>query len=68
MDRGDELLQRAIHVRERAAQIRAETVDGGNDCERDAGRDQTIFDRGSPRLISPERFKKFPQSLSPVSK
>ena len=45
------LLQRGIDRRELGVEVRTEAVHHGNDRERDARRDQAIFDRGRPRFI-----------------
>ena len=52
------LFQRRIDGAEVGVQGRAEAIDRRDDRERNAGRDQTIFNRGRPRLIR----KEFPQN------
>jgi hypothetical protein len=46
------LFQRVIDRGEPVVQIGAETVDHSDDGERNAGRDQSVFDGGSAGLIA----------------
>ena len=48
------LLERAVDRGELGIQGRTEPIDRGNDRERDAGRDQPVFDRSRPRLVAQE--------------
>jgi hypothetical protein len=47
----ERLLQRGIERRELGVEGRTQAIHHGDDRERDARRDQTIFDRGRPRFI-----------------
>lgn len=51
--RGGSLLsfQRSVDRGEVGIERGAQTIHRRDDCERDPGRNQTIFNRGSPRLI-----------------
>ncbi len=53
------LFQRTVDVRENGVQVRAEAIDRRDDRQRDAGCDQTVFNRGRPRLIR----EKLPKSV-----
>jgi hypothetical protein len=46
-----ELLQLAGDARERSIELGAEAVDDGDDGDRDAGRNEAVFDRCGARLI-----------------
>jgi len=48
------LLQRAIDRAKHGVQVAPQTVDGSEDGNRNAGRDQTIFDRGGTGLVGQE--------------
>src|SRR3954452_2480464 len=54
----DRLFQRGIDRREGGVQLAAEAVDDRDDGQRNAGRDQSIFDRGGAGLILRETRKK----------
>src|ERR1700681_1517880 len=49
--RNRNLLQRSVDRAEHCIQVRSETVNNRNDSQCDAGCDQAVFNRGSPRLI-----------------
>lgn len=55
------LFQRRVDRSEVGVQRGAEAVDRRDNGKRDAGRNQTIFNRGRPRLIRPELLKNIPQ-------
>ena len=50
----DFLLQRGIDGCELVVEIGAQTIHSNDDSDRNAGRDKTVFDGGSTRLVSPE--------------
>jgi hypothetical protein len=50
-EKGKLLLQGSINGIELTAEVGAETVHHRDDCQRDARCDQTVFNRGRPRLI-----------------
>ena len=52
------LLQRSRDVAELVAERGAQAVDRGDDGDADAGRDQSVFDRGGARLVLRETSKK----------
>ena len=52
------LFQRVIDRSELVVQIGAETVDHGDDCERNAGRYQSVLDSCSAGLVAAELQKK----------
>src|SRR4051795_10936886 len=54
----DRLFQRGIDRREGGVQLAAKAVDDRDDGQRNAGRDQSIFDRGGAGLILRETRKK----------
>src|SRR3954451_9335801 len=56
--RRSRLFQRAVDRRELGVQGAAEGVDDGDDGERDAGRDQSVFDGGGAGLILHETRNK----------
>ena len=45
------LFQRGVDVGELAVQLAADAVDGGDDDQRDAGSNQTVFNGGSTGLV-----------------
>jgi hypothetical protein len=45
------LVQSVLDARERGVELRAQTLDDGDDGDRDAGRDQPVLDRGGPALV-----------------
>lgn len=53
-----DLFQRSADRAERSAQRRAETVDGRDDGDGNAGRDQTVFDRGGTGFVLQEAGNK----------
>ena len=53
-----DLFQRVVDRVELAAQVGAEAVDHGNDRQRDARRDQSIFNGGGTALIPPKSQNK----------
>jgi hypothetical protein len=58
------LFQRAIDRVKHGVQVAAEAVDGSKDRDRNACRDQTIFDRGGTGLVGQELCKsRFQDSL-----
>jgi hypothetical protein len=55
------LFQRGVDRRESIVERRAQTVHRRDDRQRDPGRNQAIFNRGSPRLIRQKRHEPLPQ-------
>src|SRR3954454_16014908 len=53
-----ELLQRTIYTGELVVQVRTETVDHCDDCNRNAGCNQPVFDCGRARLVIQKTRKK----------
>lgn len=68
LGRSDRLFQRRVDRSEVGVQRGAKAVDRRDNGKRDAGRDQTIFNRGRPRLIRPELLKNVPQVRLRMSK
>ena len=52
------LLERCLHAGEGGDETSANSLHNSDDCNRDAGRDQPIFDRGSTRLVLKEAIQK----------
>jgi hypothetical protein len=59
------LFQRGVDRRESVIKRGAQTVHRGDDRQRDPGRNQGIFNRGSPRLIRQKRYEPLPQVRAP---
>jgi hypothetical protein len=51
------LLKLGLDARERAVELGAQTIDHGDDRDRNAGGNQTIFDGGSARVVFQETNK-----------
>src|SRR5712692_3832879 len=56
------LFQRRIDRRETVDEGRAEAIDGGDDHEADANRDQAILNRGRARQVTEEFWKDMARS------
>src|SRR6516165_7562794 len=62
------LLERAVDRSELRVQRGAQAVDGGDDRERNAGRDQAVFDRGGARLVLHETSNQVLHKLTPCTR
>jgi hypothetical protein len=56
------LLQAVRNVAEGAVEAAAYCGDGDNDCDRNAGRDQAVFDGGGALFVAQESFEEFHSS------
>src|SRR5262249_45170948 len=59
-------VQRALHRREGALQVRAEALHANVDCPCDPGRDQAVLDRGRTALVAKEFLQKCHGSCSSI--
>src|ERR1700682_3318066 len=66
LSRSPSLLQRGVNRGELGVQGGAEAVDRGNNRNRNAGRDQAVFNGGSARFVIQETRKKFGHIKAPV--
>src|SRR3954468_9399151 len=62
------LLQRTIYTGELVVQVRTETVDHGDDCNRNAGCNQPVFYGGRAGLVIQESRKKLAHKNTSVRK
>ena len=62
------LFQRRIDGRELGLERRTKAIDHGDNGKGDAGSDETVFDRGSTRLIGPELSNNLLHSIFPYAR
>ena len=59
------LLQLGRNARERSVQLCSDAIDDGNDGDRNAGRDEAVFDSGRAVLVT-EELKKLGHTVTPL--